>query len=140
MKLTPIMISIVTAVFAPMWVQHLVAADGGILAIGGGKLTEKDIFGDKRTPGMHPMIFHALAIAGIAHFTLSAMAIIATTMGGSSVRKMIGAVYMMWLVCIAVVQYTHPWTGTAPTSLMEMPMPLVYFSAALVGAGVVLDK
>ena len=139
MKTLPISIGVATALMAPIWVQHLASKDGGMLAIGGGKITEADIFGDRKTPAMHPMIFHVLAIAGVAHFTLSAMAIAGTALGDATTKKFITAIYAAWVSTIAVLQYTHPWTGSAPDNFFDMPMPLVLVIGGLLSVGMAMD-
>ena len=53
-----------TLLFLPIWVQHLTAADGGITAVGGGKISEEEIFGKTNkkgvTVGGYPkLMFHA---------------------------------------------------------------------------------
>ena len=140
-KTLPIAIAISTLLMAPIWVQHLFAPDGGLVAIGGGKLSELDILGDgKKNKGMHPIVFHLCAIAGVAHFTLSFMAIAATALGDAMTKKVISAIYIAWVSCIMILQYTHPWTGAVPESAMEMPQPLVYFIATMVFLGVAFDS
>ena len=139
-KALPLSIAVGTLLLAPIWVQHLVSKDGGLIAIGGGKLSEEDLFGDgKKKKGMHPIVFHLTAVAGIAHFALSFMAIAATYYGDKMVKKAITAIYAVWVACIMIVQYTHPWTGAAPESLLEMPAPLVYVIGSLVALGWYFD-
>ena len=107
-KALPLSIAVGTLLLAPIWVQHLVSKDGGLIAIGGGKLSEEDLFGDgKKKKGMHPIVFHLTAVAGIAHFALSFMAIAATYYGDKMVKKAITAIYAVWVACIMIVQYTH---------------------------------
>ena len=134
-----IAIGLATLLMAPIWVQHLLAADGGLIAIGGGKLTESIIFGDKRMKGIHPIVFHLCAIAGVAHFTLSFLAIAATALGDATLKKVATAIYSAWVACILVLQFTHPWTGSTPDNFMEMPFPLVYVIAIILAGGVMLD-
>ena len=56
MKTLPIAITISTLLMAPIWVQHLTSPDGGLVAIGGGKLSIEDVVGDgRRKAGMHPI-------------------------------------------------------------------------------------
>ena len=88
---------------------------------------------------MHPIVFHLCAIAGVAHFTLSFMAIAATTTGNDITKKIITAIYLLWTSAILILQYTHPWTGSVPESLMEMPAPLVYIIVGLCLAGLAMD-
>ena len=78
-------------------------------------------------------------VSGVAHFTLSAMAIACALLGNAAAKKAVGAIYLLWLAAIAAVQYTHPWTGTPPEDPMEMPMPLVIGVAAIVATGFALD-
>ena len=102
--------------------------------------TEVDILGDgKRVKGMHPIVFHLCAIAGVAHFALSFMAIAATTLGNSAVKAVITAIYAVWVACILILQYTHPWTGSPPETFFEMPAPLVFVIGTLVMLGYFLD-
>ena len=72
---------------------HLTAPDGGILAIGGGKITEADVFGKGKKPGFPPILFHICAIAGVAHFVLSALAISAAAMGPPALKKVVVFIY-----------------------------------------------
>ena len=139
MKTLPIALTISLLIFTPMWLQHLISPDGGLIAIGGGKITEAMIFGDKKTKGMHPIVFHLCAIAGIAHFALTFLAIAATYFGDATVKKVTASIYAVWVVGILVVQYTHPWTGSPPESLMEMPAPLVFVIATFVAVGWFFD-
>ena len=139
-KALPLSIAVGTLLLAPMQVMHLVSKDAGMIAIGGGKISEEEIFGDgKKKKGMHPVVFHLAAVAGIAHLTLSFMAIAATYYGDKMVKKAVTAIYAVWVACILIVQYTHPWTGAAPESLLEMPAPLVYVMVSLVALGWYFD-
>ena len=141
-KSLAIALTVSTLLMAPIWVQHLTAPDGGLVAIGGGKLTEVDVIGDgtKKNKGMHPIVFHLCAIAGVAHFTLSFMAIAAAAFGDATIKKIITGIYVVWVSMIMVVQYTHPWTGSVPQSLFEMPQPLVYVIATLCALGLAFDS
>ena len=58
-----------TLLFLPIWVQHLTAADGGLTAVGGGKISQEEIFGKTNKKGVNvggypPLMFHCLAIIG----------------------------------------------------------------------------
>ena len=88
---------------------------------------------DKKKAGMHPIAFHLCAIVGCAHIAWSAMAMCSAYYGNDRLQKLTALIYGTWLACIAMVQYTHPWTGSAPESIMEMPMPLILVAATLVG-------
>ena len=68
------------------------------------------------------------------------MAIAATALGDATVKKVVTGIYVAWVVCILLVQYTHPWTGSVPDSLLDMPAPLVYVIATLVAIGLALDS
>ena len=46
MKPLGIAIALSTLLMAPIWMEHLLSPDGGLVAIGGGKLTLEDVVGD----------------------------------------------------------------------------------------------
>ena len=141
MKSLGIAIALSTLLMAPIWMEHLLAKDGGLVAIGGGKLTLVDVVGDgKKNKGMHPIVFHLTAIAGIAHFTLSFMAMAVAFLGEGKVKTVVTGIYMGWISCIAIVQYTHPWTGAPPEKFMDMPMPLVLIILGLCTFGLFLEQ
>ena len=142
MQALAISIAAVTAlIFAPVWVQHLFAKDAGLLALGGGKLTEADIFGDKRTPAMHPMIFHTVAVCAVMGFGFSFIAIAATAFNDvKTIKKVVFALYVAFMGFAAAVQYTHPWTGSPPASFFEMPMPVMLVGLAAVSIGYAFDN
>ena len=192
----PKSIALVTLLLCPTWLSHLFADDGGLLTLGGGMLTEADIFGapgsfsTKKIPPMfaaarstraarssnvsaarssvaadprdprraklerlglapraaadprarrHPIVFHLCAVCGLFAFALCFIAIAATYYGDAKVKKVVCAIYGAWLLCIFAVQYTHPWTGSAPESIFQMPAPIVYMMVLVVGTGVALD-
>ena len=192
----PKSIALVTLLMCPTWLSHLFADDGGLLTLGGGMLTEADIFGapgsfsTKKIPPMfaaarstraarsstvrppdrasrpipairaarssnvsasrrapradprarrHPIVFHLCAVCGLFAFALCFIAIAATYYGDAKVKKVVCAIYGAWLLCIFAVQYTHPWTGSAPESIFQMPAPIVYMMVLVVGTGVALD-
>jgi hypothetical protein len=141
MKPLGIAIALSTLLMAPIWMEHLLSPDGGLVAIGGGKLTLEDVVGDgKKNKGMHPIVFHLTAIAGIAHFTLSFMAMAVAFLGEGAVKKAVTGIYLVWISMIAIVQYTHPWTGNPPESFMDMPMPLVLVILGLCALGLFLEQ
>ena len=72
-------------------------------------------------------------------FTMSFVVIAATALGDAKVKKAVTAIYVAWLGTVVGVQYTHPWTGSVPDSLMEMPFPLVYAMITMVSIGIYLD-
>ncbi|KAH8098428.1 hypothetical protein JL720_1371 [Aureococcus anophagefferens] len=141
----PYSIALVTLLMCPTWLSHLFADDGGLITLGGGMLTEADIFGapgsfsTKKIPPMHPIVFHVCAVCGLFAFALCFIAIAATYYGDAKVKKVVCAIYGAWLLCIFAVQYTHPWTGSAPESIFQMPAPIVYMMVLVVGTGVALD-
>ena len=192
----PKSIALVTLLLCPTWLSHLFADDGGLITLGGGMLTEADIFGapgsfsTKKIPPMfaaarstraarsstvrppdrasrpipairaarssnvsasrrapradprarrHPIVFHLCAVCGLFAFALCFIAIAATYYGDAKVKKVVCAIYGAWLLCIFAVQYTHPWTGSAPESIFQMPAPIVYMMVLVVGTGVALD-
>ena len=211
----PKSIALVTLLLCPTWLSHLFADDGGLITLGGGMLTEADIFGapgsisTKKIPPMfaaarstraarsstvrppdraprqipraprranrsaarssvaadprdprraklerlglapraaddprarrHPIVFHLCAVCGLFAFALCFIAIAATYYGDAKVKKVVCAIYGAWLLCIFAVQYTHPWTGSAPESIFQMPAPTVYMMVLVVGTGVALD-
>jgi len=59
---------------------------------------------------------------------------------GATTKKVITAIYVVWVSMIMVVQYTHPWTGSYPESLLEMPFPLVYVIGGLCALGMAFDS
>merc|ERR1719238_1542055 len=82
----PVAIGLTTLLMTPLWLQHVFSTDGGLIAIGGGQLSEADIFGSKKRPvkpAMHPVVFHVLAVAGLSNFALSALAIVGSYLGVS---------------------------------------------------------
>ena len=87
----------------------------------------------------HPIVFHLCAVCGLFAFALCFIAIAATYYGDAKVKKVVCAIYGAWLLCIFAVQYTHPWTGSAPESIFQMPAPIVYMMVLVVGTGVALD-
>lgn len=87
----------------------------------------------------HPIVFHVCAVCGLFAFALCFIAIAATYYGDAKVKKVVCAIYGAWLLCIFAVQYTHPWTGSAPESIFQMPAPIVYMMVLVVGTGVALD-
>ena len=42
----PLSVAVTTAVMGPIWLSHIVAEDGGLIALGDGKISKIDIFGD----------------------------------------------------------------------------------------------
>lgn len=138
----PISVAVTIAVMGPIWMSHIVGEDGGLIALGDGKISSQDVFGDGKRYGkqpMHPVIFHILAMLGVLAFALSGVVVAATYLGDAKVKKAVTAIYCAWLLTITGVQYTHPWTGAPPASLLEMPAPLVYVMIALVAVGCYLD-
>lgn len=65
-----------TVLLAPLWLQQIFADDAGLIAIGGGKITEAQIFGaGGRGPQGYPLIlFHSLAYSGVLGLHLMALA------------------------------------------------------------------
>ena len=122
----PLAISLVTLLLSPTWLSHIFAADAGIVALGGGKISETDVFGNgtSRNRGMHPLLFHCCAMLGVMAFAFSFTVIAASALGDARVKKTVAGIYAAWLLTIMGVQYTHPWTGSAPESLLEMPAQL----------------
>merc|ERR1719183_2485788 len=148
MALSPLVYSVglLTLAFGPMWVQHLIASDGGVLAMGGGKITELEIFGDgKKVKGYPPLMFHVTAIAGVAHIFLTAIVMGVLILCSSKEQKKVrdittftGTAYVGWLLAVLAVQFTHPWTED-PVNLMEMPGPLLLAGIALNCAALVME-
>lgn len=132
-----------TLLFLPMWAQHLFAADGGLIAVGGGKISEEEIFGKMNKKGVmvggYPLIvFHALAILGVTVIAFHVLCILAAHYGNTQQKQAVAGVYLAWSFFGAVVQYTHPWNDD-PSSLLEMPMPLLLGVVAIVGTGLALE-
>jgi hypothetical protein len=132
-----------TLLFLPMWVQHIAAADGGLMAVGGGRLSEEDIFGKMNKKGVmvggYPkIVFHCLAMLGVTAIAFSVLCILAAHYGNTQQRQAVAGVYLAFSFGAAVVQYTHPWNKD-PFSLLEMPMPLLLGVVAIVGTGLALE-
>ena len=133
-------IGLSTLLLLPLLLQQIFSADGGLIAIGGGKLDETTIVGGRRHPGLHPVIFHCLAILGFTQIALCIMAIAATKLGDSKVKKTTAIVYLLWTASLGAVQFSHPWTGSPPENLLDMPFPIVYITFAIVSIGWKLDS
>ena len=61
-------------------------------------------------------------------------------LGEGKVKTVVTGIYMGWISCIAIVQYTHPWTGAPPEKFMDMPMPLVLIILGLCTFGLFLEQ
>ena len=132
-----------TLLFLPIWVQHLTAADGGLMAVGGGKISEEEIFGKTNkkgvTVGGYPkLMFHALAIVGNTAIWFSVLCILVSYYGNMKQKQAVAGVYLCWIVGAGAIQYTHPWNDD-PVSMLEMPMPLLLGVVAIVGTGLALE-
>ena len=132
-----------TLLFLPIWVQHLTAADGGLMAVGGGKISEEEIFGKTNKKGVQiggypKLMFHALAIVGNTAIWFSVLAIMVSYYGNMKQKQAVAGVYLGWIVGAGAIQYTHPWNDD-PVSMLDMPMPLLLGIVAIVGTGLALE-
>ena len=126
-------IALVTVMFAPIWVQHLTAEDSGLIALGGGKITQQDV------DNFHPLMRHVCAVVAISNFAFSALTLGCSLYGDATVKSYVAFIYALWLSGILVVQYTHSWTGSSPAP-MDMPNPLVYGALTVVALGWIFDS
>jgi len=132
-----------TLLFLPIWVQHLTAADGGITAVGGGKISQEEIFGKTNKKGVQiggypKLMFHCLAIIGNTAIWFSVLAIMVSYYGNMKQKQAVAGVYLCWIVGAGAIQYTHPWNDD-PVSMLDMPMPLLLGIVAIVGTGLALE-
>eukprot|EP00943_MAST-04B_sp_MAST-4B-sp1_P003417 g3417.t1 len=127
-----ISIALVTAAFAPIWVQHFVADDAGLIGLGGGKISQKDV------DGFHPLMRHLCAMVAVSNFACAAAVLAGTYFGSAKVKLYSAIIYLLWLAGVMTVQYTHSWTGQQP-ALMDMPNPLIYGAVTVVALGFAFD-
>ena len=132
-----------TLLFLPIWVQHLTAADGGLTAVGGGKISQEEIFGKVNKKGVSvggypPLMFHCLAIIGNTAIWFSVLAIMVSYYGNMKQKQAVAGVYLCWIMGGAAIQFTHPWNDD-PVSMLDMPMPLLLGIVAIVGTGLALE-
>ena len=115
-----------TLLFLPMWVQHLTAADGGITAVGGGKISQEEIFGKTNkkgvTVGGYPkLMFHCLAIVGNTAIWFSVLCNPRVVLRQHEAEAGRGR-RLFGLGCRRRRHpYTHPWNDD-PASMLDMPM------------------
>ena len=86
-----------TLLFLPIWVQHLTAADGGLMAVGGGKISEEEIFGKTNKKGVQiggypKLMFHCLAIIGNTAIWFSVLCILVSYYGNMKQKQAVAGV------------------------------------------------
>jgi hypothetical protein len=126
---------------APLWLQQIFADDAGLAAIGGGKISEAQIFGggSRGPPGYPPILFHSLAYSGVLGLHLMALATFVAFTGTDTARLLVAALTLSMLGCLLRLQWSHPWNGAEPAGLGEMPVPLLVGLIGVVAAGTLLD-
>lgn len=129
-----------TILLAPLWLHQIFSDDAGLVAIGGGKITEAQIFGGGRGQQGYPLIlFHSLAYSGVLGLHLMALAVYVAFTGNDTARLLVAVLTLSMLGCLLRLQWSHPWTGAEPTGLGEMPVPLLVGLIGVVAAGTLLD-
>ena len=113
-----------TLLFLPIWVQHLTAADGGLTAVGGGKISQEEIFGKTKKKGVvgsYQAHVPRAAIMGNTAICFSLLAIMVSYYGNMKQKQAVAGVYLMWWS--APRHPVHaPWADD-PVSMLDMPMP-----------------
>eukprot|EP00562_Extubocellulus_spinifer_P024130 CAMPEP_0178674142 /NCGR_PEP_ID=MMETSP0698-20121128/34711_1 /TAXON_ID=265572 /ORGANISM="Extubocellulus spinifer, Strain CCMP396" /LENGTH=146 /DNA_ID=CAMNT_0020318267 /DNA_START=54 /DNA_END=494 /DNA_ORIENTATION=- len=127
-------LSLCTVMMGPVWIQHLVAPDGGLIAMGGGGFpaSQEDV------DSLPPLAMHCVFVIGVTALALSALAIAASFYGDMKIKKVVAGTYLTWVAGLAVAQYAKPWTGESP-ELFAMPMPLFVVMAGLCAGGYAME-
>ena len=130
----------------PSWVQHLTAADGGLTAVGGGKISQEEIFGKTNKKGVTVggaerrdelisclKMGTALAIVGNAAIWFSVLAIIVSYYGNMKQKQAVAGRrgrerrHLAWAVG---VRWRHPvhatqWNDDPASPCSTPPMRLL---------------
>ena len=127
-------LSLCTLMMAPVWIQHLVAPDGGLIALGGGNFpaSQEDV------DSLPPLAMHCVFVIGVTAMALSALAIAASFYGDQKIKKVVAGTYLAWVAGLGVAQFAKPWTGESP-GLFAMPMPLLIVMTGFCAGGYTME-
>ena len=123
-----IAMTIQTILALPLWINFLVSSNAGLVNLTGGKITEKV------AESFHPSTFHLAAHDVVCQICIYMFLFLIAATGTKLQKMMMLAIYSIWNINQAVVQFTHPLTGEQP-GIYDMPMPLLIIFSVVAYTG-----
>ena len=117
---------------APLWFDFLTSEDAGLEKLTAGKIPMS--VGSK----IHPSLNHFAAHDTVDQICITMLLMLLAFTGTNFQKQMTVAIYFIFTINQAVIQFSHPLDGTQPGNF-DMPMPLLVIFSVLILSGYLLD-